>query len=737
MPSSKGDGMMIPSNGQGQAGVSISDLMPIVRRSKILSERRCAEIEAKVASGEYPREPELLAESLVRDDILTGYHARRFLENRPDNLIVGRYLLLDRIGAGAMGRVYKAKHLMMGRVVAVKILSMRHSTSGTRIPRFRREMQIVGMLDHPNIVRAFDADQIGGILYIVMEYIPGHSLSELFKTRGRLPIADVIWYGSQAALGLDHAHQRGIVHRDIKPSNILVGDSKKVKILDLGLGVFLEREEDDEFKTEAGVAVGTMDYLSPEQACMRKLDGRSDVYSLGCTMYHLICGRLPYEGESSMERMAVRIAGQTVPLADAMPGLPPQVVRVIEKMLARDPADRFQTAGEASEALRSLIRPRTVPSAISSSPTSSAIRPAPTTPAAAAPPPSPGAATPAPKPGPAAGVTRPAAVALRPSAVAPRPAAPTLTRRAAPTLKKPDTLLSKVRGASPPVKVAMAAVAAIIVLGGVFLLWPGRDRPVPANPADPAARPDIVASTAEPAPAEAKKPTAPPITPPKPAAGTDPAVTANALAAKGMWKEAVAAYHQAIDAHPDLLSLQHRLSLALLKAGDVEAYRQRCKELIDELHGSENAGACDVIRACSLAPGVLTETDWALSLVQGTVNRDPKAAWRLYILGLAHYRADQFDKAIRRLDESIKLDPLWGGTSLNWPVLAMAHQKLGHTQEAQTWLKKARAEKALTASRPAAEASAGTAPWWDRAEFEILRQEAEAMQTAKAAVPPK
>ena len=569
---------------------------------------------------------------------------------------MGRYLLLDRIGAGGMGRVYKAKHLMMGRTVALKILTTMHSKSGTRVARFRREMEIVGMLDHPNIVRAFDADQFGELLYIVMEYVPGKSLAEHLKQRGKLPLTEVLWYGAQAALGLDHAHKQGVLHRDVKPSNILLCESHKVKILDLGLGIFLERDASDEFKTEAGITVGTFDYLSPEQACMKKLDGRSDIYALGCTMYHLMSGRLPFEGDSSMERMAVRISGQTVPIETVMAGLPAPVGRVMEKMLARNPDDRFQTAGEVAQALSALVRPKAAATA---------------TPA----PPSPPAAAPTPVPTPTPPV----------SAVA-----PTVVARAGqqPTSSRLDRLRSeflKLRKMSPRVQAAIVAALVLVALGEVFLLWRGGGHTKDVSPAIPWAQ-----ELAPAAPVVNVKPTTAPSVAAKSSTKSDPATLGKDLAEKGQWKEAAAAYVKASEENPDNLSLIHRLSVSLLKAGDFEAYRQKCKDILEEVRGTDNPGAVDVIRASSLAPGILTDTDWALSLVQGTVDRDPKAAWRLYILGLTDYRANQFDQAVRHLEESINVDPMWAASFLNWPVLAMAHRRLGHAQEAQTWIQKAR-----------------------------------------------
>ncbi len=333
------------------------DLLPVIRESGILSDRQLAEIKSKMLRGDYPLDSVALAESLVRDAIISSYQARRFLTNRPHGLIVGRYIILDRIGSGSMGRVYKAHHPMMDRVVALKIISPEISSNERVVARFQREMKLVGRLDHPNVVRAFDADQFQRVLYIVMEYVSGYSLGERLK-KGPIPPMEMVEYAAQAALGLAHAHAQGIVHRDIKPSNILRSREGRIKILDLGLGVLMEADASSTFATADGIAVGTVDYMSPEQACGRDVDGRSDVYGLGCAMYHLMTGKLPFPGSSPIERLGKRISGRHVPITEYLPDLPSNFVRVLDKMMAHKPHERFASAAEVAEALQNLIRPR-------------------------------------------------------------------------------------------------------------------------------------------------------------------------------------------------------------------------------------------------------------------------------------------------------------------------------------------------------------------------------------------
>ncbi len=358
------------------------DLLAVIRASGVLTDRQFEDVKSKVQAGTFPAESQALAERLVREKVLTEYQTKRFLSNKSHGMVVGRYAILDRIGSGSMGRVYKAQHLMMDRVVALKIIAPEIATNDRVVARFHREMKLVGRLDHPNVVRAFDADQINKVLYIVMEFVSGQSLSQRYR-KGLIPPMDMVNYAAQAALGLGHAHDQGIVHRDIKPSNLLLTEDQRLKVLDLGLGVLMEADEQTSFATADGIAVGTIDYMSPEQACGREVDGRSDLFSLGCSMYHLMSGRLPFPGDSPIERLGKRISGRPEPLNEVMPDIPQALAQVMDKLLAQKPSDRFENAAEASEALQSLLRPKVKKVAAAPSP-----KPAPAiAPAAAIPPP--------------------------------------------------------------------------------------------------------------------------------------------------------------------------------------------------------------------------------------------------------------------------------------------------------------------------------------------------------------
>jgi serine/threonine-protein kinase len=366
------------------------DLLPVIRASGVLNDRLFAEIKIKVLNGDYPNESRALADRLVREKIITEYQAKRFLSNKSHGLVVGRYAILDRLGTGSMGRVYKAHHVMMDRIVALKIIAPEIATNERVVARFQREMKLVGRLDHPNVVRAFDADQVSKVLYIVMEYVPGQSLGQKFR-QALIPPVEMVNYAAQAALGLAHAHEQGIVHRDIKPSNLLLTGDQKIKVLDLGLGVLMEADDQSSFATADGIAVGTVDYMSPEQACGRDVDGRSDLFSLGCAMYHMMTGKLPFPGDNPIERLGKRISGRPAPITEVMPDVPATLVPVLEKLMAHKPADRYQTAGEAAEALQALLRPRTKKAAPRPAPAPPSPVPAPALASASASPlPSPG-----------------------------------------------------------------------------------------------------------------------------------------------------------------------------------------------------------------------------------------------------------------------------------------------------------------------------------------------------------
>jgi serine/threonine-protein kinase len=347
------------SDAQRSIPGSPPDLLAVIRRSGVLNDRQFEEVCTKVTRGEYPRDSSTLAACLVAEQFLTEFQASRLLRNKTTRFVIGPYVILDRLGEGSKGRVFKAQHKLMGRLVALKIIAPHLASRSSSIARFHREIRLLGRLDHPNVVRAFDADQIGEHFYLVMEYVAGLDLERLLEDRGTLSPSEVATFMAQAALGLGHAHDRGIVHRDIKPTNLILSDEGQVKVLDLGLGALIESDSQTSFATAAGHSVGTLRYMSPEQARAGEVDGRSDLFSLGCTMYYLLSGQAAFPGETVVECLKRRAIGHPIPITDLRPDLPPRLVEVLDKLMANRPEDRFQRAAAAAEALQAMATKHT------------------------------------------------------------------------------------------------------------------------------------------------------------------------------------------------------------------------------------------------------------------------------------------------------------------------------------------------------------------------------------------
>jgi serine/threonine-protein kinase len=461
-----------------------SALLEAIRESGIMSEKRLNQLQEAAQESGAPDDSEGLAKLLIEKKFITEFQSRCLLRGKSKELVVGRYVILDYMGKGAMGRVYRAWHRLLGRTVALKLLDPHYLTGSTALARFRREMQLVGRLDHPNIVRALDADRVGPMHYIAMELLRGQTLADRLRGRGALPPGEVAQHAIQTAAGLGHAHSQGVVHRDIKPSNLLLTHENQIKILDFGLARLVEKDNRGGALTSDGIAVGTPDYISPEQARMVAIDGRSDLYSLGCTMYHLLSGSLPFPGESSMDCLIGRITGTAVPLTKAKPGVPGALVAVIEKLMQSNPDDRFQTAEEAAEALRRILKPRVAAVGPSAAvPNVRAFDLEPPTPAA---PPAPPVPIPVPAP-----MLPPLAPRSRPG---PKPKS---------GFRFPSVEVLR----SHPVRVsalAGAAALALFLIGSQVLRSQGTERPTaPARPTQRAAAtagPAALAATSVPAP---------------------------------------------------------------------------------------------------------------------------------------------------------------------------------------------------------------------------------------------
>ncbi len=268
------------------------------------------------------------------------------------------YRLLEKIGQGGMGAVYRATHTRLDKVVALKVLPAESMHDPGAVARFEREMKAVGRLDHPNIVRATDAGEVDGVHFLVMEYVEGANLSDLVNAYGPLPVADACELVRQAAVGLDNAHANGLVHRDIKPSNLFLTPAGTLKVLDLGLALLQESQSPGPDRTERGMLLGTFDYLAPEQGDdAHGVDGRADLYSLGCTLYHLLTGHPPFHGSACLtpaQKLKAHALAPVPPVREKRPDVPEALAAVLTRLLAKDPAARFGRAAEVAEALAPL-----------------------------------------------------------------------------------------------------------------------------------------------------------------------------------------------------------------------------------------------------------------------------------------------------------------------------------------------------------------------------------------------
>jgi serine/threonine-protein kinase len=294
-----------------------------------------------------------LAAELIRRDWLTPFQANQLLQGHGSSLLLGPYVLLERLGRGGIGQVYKARHALMDRLVALKVLRADVLDQPGALDRFRREIQAAAKLTHSNVVLAHDANQVGDRLFLVMEYIAGIDLARLLAQRGRLPATEAAHYIRQAALGLQHAHEHGLVHRDVKPSNLIRANAGGVvKVLDLGLARLRAETDGAAPLTHEGAVMGTPDYMAPEQAeDSRSADIRADVYSLGSTLYHLLAGRPPFPGGSLAQKMLKLQRAEPTPLEQLCPDLPPGLADVVRKMMAKRPEDRYPSPAEVADAL--------------------------------------------------------------------------------------------------------------------------------------------------------------------------------------------------------------------------------------------------------------------------------------------------------------------------------------------------------------------------------------------------
>jgi hypothetical protein len=334
----------------------VNEFLNSAQQSGLLSAEEAATLSREMRDSGAATKQDVAAK-LVEKDVLTAYQAEQLLAGHgAECVLVGRYQIQDRLGAGAMGTVYRALDTKLDRAVAIKMLPAQSVTDAGALARFQREAKALAKLSHPNIIQAYDSDQDSGRQFLVMEYAKGTSLNDLIRAKGRIAPSLAADYVYQAALGLHDAHEKGLVHRDLKPGNLLLTPLGQVKILDLGLARFLQDQVGDATLTRDGVGMGTPDYMAPEQFHdARHVDSRSDIYSLGCTLYHLIAGRVPFPGTSMSEKYAAHEQQEPAPLTEFCPDVPAGLATTVSRMMAKRPADRFQSARELAGAIAPYV----------------------------------------------------------------------------------------------------------------------------------------------------------------------------------------------------------------------------------------------------------------------------------------------------------------------------------------------------------------------------------------------
>jgi serine/threonine protein kinase len=340
---------------------SPDEYVSLMEESGIVSPGELVEFVRRLgANGQVPADAKATAERAIALGLLTPFQAHQLLMGRSKGFVLGRYRIMGILGVGAMGRVFLAEHLLMSRQVALKTLPIKRTSEASASERFQREARAIGALNHPNIVQAYDFDHSGNLWYLVLEYVNGKSLQEFVHRHGPVPWQQACDMIAQAAAGLQHAADLGVVHRDIKPGNLLLDRTGIVKVLDMGLarifGEFLEKGEQPLTVKYDERVLGTADYLAPEQAeDSHTVDTRADIYSLGLTLHYLLTGKAAVREGTVAEKLIWHQTQSPTPIRELRPDVPQELADILAKMTARKPADRFQFPSEVRKALQQLL----------------------------------------------------------------------------------------------------------------------------------------------------------------------------------------------------------------------------------------------------------------------------------------------------------------------------------------------------------------------------------------------
>jgi serine/threonine protein kinase len=339
------------------APATVVEFVELVRKSGLVPTNKLDELLSRHRTTGSPQTIDQAAGLLIRDSQLTYFQAKQIKFGRYKRFTIGsKYRLLELIGAGGMGAVYLCEHTLMKRLVALKVLPHEKLDDHSNLERFYREARAVAALDHPNIVRAYDIDQYDKLHFLVMEYVDGHSLQEIVARyameKKRFDPIRAAHYISQAAVGMQHAHELGMVHRDIKPGNLLLDRTGVIKVLDMGLARFFNKQQDSVTeKYDDKCVLGTADYLAPEQAVTNMVDVRADIYSLGGTLYFMLTGQTPFPDGTIAAKLVAHQTREPESVEALRDDVPPRLVEVLRKMMAKKPENRYQQPIEVAEAL--------------------------------------------------------------------------------------------------------------------------------------------------------------------------------------------------------------------------------------------------------------------------------------------------------------------------------------------------------------------------------------------------
>ncbi|MEM9587744.1 MAG: serine/threonine-protein kinase [Planctomycetota bacterium] len=329
--------------------------LEMVTNSKLVDPEAYEKFVARVrekCDGELPPNHRRLGQAFVKAGLLTDWHLEKLLAGKYKGFFLGKYKLLGHIGTGGMSSVYLAEHTRMGDKRAIKVLPKSRVKDASYLARFQLEAKAIASLKHPNIVAAYDIDNEGDVHFIVMEYVDGDDLQAIVRSKGPVDFSTAADWISQAADGLQHAHEEGVIHRDVKPANLLIDPSGNVRLLDMGLALVADEDDDSLTVANNENVLGTADYLAPEQALnSHTVDHRADIYGLGCTLYFLLTGQPPFNDGTLAQRIAKHQTEMPKPIRSLRSDCPGELEGICTKMLQKEPKYRYQSAADVRDVL--------------------------------------------------------------------------------------------------------------------------------------------------------------------------------------------------------------------------------------------------------------------------------------------------------------------------------------------------------------------------------------------------